>query len=59
MTWAGVAMHAGNLPGYPASHGCIRLPLDFAQLLFGETELGMTVVVMNQPPELRLGAPNW
>jgi hypothetical protein len=59
LTWAGVAMHAGNLPGYPASHGCIRLPLDFAQLLFGETELGMTVVVMNQPPELRLGAPNW
>jgi hypothetical protein len=59
LTWAGVAMHAGNLPGYPASHGCIRLPLDFAQLLFGETELGMTVVVMNQPPELRLGASNW
>jgi L,D-transpeptidase catalytic domain len=59
LTWAGVAMHAGNLPGYPASHGCIRLPLDFAQLLFGETELGMTVVVMNQPPQLRLGASNW
>lgn len=59
LTWAGVAMHAGNLPGYPASHGCIRLPLDFAELLFGETELGMTVVVMNQPPELRLGASNW
>lgn len=56
LTWAGVAMHAGNLPGYPASHGCIRLPLDFAQLLFGETELGMTVVVVNQPPALRLGA---
>ena len=57
LTWAGVAMHAGNLPGYPASHGCIRLPLDFAQLLFGETSLGMTVVVVNQPPALRLGAP--
>jgi hypothetical protein len=56
LTWAGVAMHAGNLPGYPASHGCIRLPLDFAQLLFGETELGMTVVVVNQPPALRLGS---
>ena len=30
LTWSGVAMHAGNLPGYPASHGCVRLPLDFA-----------------------------
>jgi len=56
LTWAGVAMHAGNLPGYPASHGCIRLPLDFAELLFGETSLGMTVVVVDQAPALRLGA---
>jgi hypothetical protein len=60
LTWRGVAMHAGNLPGYPASHGCIRLPLDFAQLLFGETSLGMTVVVVNQAPALRLGSsPQW
>ncbi|MES2442634.1 MAG: L,D-transpeptidase family protein [Pseudomonadota bacterium] len=55
LTWAGVAMHAGNLPGFPASHGCIRLPLDFSRLLFEETALGMTVVVVNQPPALRLG----
>ena len=34
LTWDGVALHAGNLPGYPASHGCIRLPLEFAKLLF-------------------------
>jgi len=38
-------MHSGNLPGYPASHGCIRLPFDFSQLLFSETSKGGTVVV--------------
>jgi hypothetical protein len=45
LTWDGIALHAGNLPGYPASHGCVRLPLAFAQKLFAETEMGMTVVV--------------
>jgi hypothetical protein len=45
LTWDGIALHAGNLPGYPASHGCIRLPKDFSALLFGVTELGMTVVI--------------
>lgn len=45
LTWSGVAMHAGNLPGYPASHGCIRLPLGFAKLLYGVTRLGLTVVI--------------
>jgi len=45
ITWGGVALHGGNLPGYPASHGCIRLPHEFAQLLYGVTRLGMTVVV--------------
>ena len=34
LTWGGVAMHAGNLPGYPAAHGCVRLPLDFARQLY-------------------------
>lgn len=47
ITWGGVALHGGNLPGYPASHGCIRLPHEFARLLFGVTRLGMTVVVTN------------
>ena len=47
LTWTGVAMHAGNLPGYPASHGCIRLPPKFAQLLFGITNRGLTVVITN------------
>jgi hypothetical protein len=45
LTWQGVALHAGNLPGYPASHGCIRLPLEFAKLLFGVTTLGTPVIV--------------
>ncbi|QCB42601.1 L,D-transpeptidase [Sphingomonas sp. PAMC26645] len=45
LTWGGIAMHAGNLPGYPASHGCIRLPRAFAKLLYGITRLGMTVVI--------------
>jgi lipoprotein-anchoring transpeptidase ErfK/SrfK len=46
LTWGGVALHAGNLPGYAASHGCIRLPKAFAKLLYGETQLGMTVLVV-------------
>lgn len=45
LTWDGIAMHAGNVPGYPASHGCIRLPAAFAKLLFGITKIGLTVVV--------------
>ena len=45
LTWTGVAMHAGNLPGYPASHGCVRLPLDFAQMLYAVTGKGTTVIV--------------
>jgi hypothetical protein len=49
LTWGGVALHGGNLPGYPASHGCIRLPQDFARLLYGVTHLGMTVVVTDRP----------
>jgi hypothetical protein len=45
LTWTGIAMHSGQLPGYPASHGCIRLPYDFSQLLFATTAKGGTVVV--------------
>jgi len=45
LTWGGIALHAGQLPGYPASHGCIRLPIGFAKLLYGVTKLGMTVVI--------------
>ncbi len=45
LTAKGVAMHAGSLPGYPASHGCIRLPTAFAKLLYGVTELGTPVMI--------------
>jgi hypothetical protein len=45
LTWDGVALHAGGLPGYPESHGCIHLPYTFSQELFGITTLGATVVV--------------
>lgn len=45
LTWDGVAMHGGPLPGYPASHGCVRLPHDFAKRLFEITRRGDTVVV--------------
>jgi hypothetical protein len=45
LTWDGIAMHAGRLPGYPASHGCVRLPLAFAKLLYAVTGRGMTVVI--------------
>jgi hypothetical protein len=45
LTWNGVALHAGNLPGYPASHGCIRLPPAFAANLFTVTTVGTPVIV--------------
>jgi hypothetical protein len=45
ITWSGVAMHAGALPGYPASHGCVRLPYSFAQQIFSTTKVGMRVVI--------------
>lgn len=45
LTWDGVALHAGGLPGYPESHGCVHLPLEFASLLFGIESLGGTVVI--------------
>ena len=45
ITWSGVAMHAGVLPGYPASHGCIRLPAEFATRVYGYTKLGTRVIV--------------
>jgi hypothetical protein len=47
LTWDGVALHAGNLPGFPASHGCIRIPTAFARQLFEATQLGGQVAVVN------------
>ena len=45
ITWSGVALHEGVLPGYPASHGCIRMSRDFAQKLWPTTQLGARVVI--------------
>ncbi len=45
LTWDGVALHAGGLPGYPESHGCVHLPYDFSRELFAITALGATVVI--------------
>ncbi len=47
LTWDGIALHAGGLPGYPESHGCVHLPSRFAELLFGVTSVGITVVIAN------------
>lgn len=48
LTWDGVALHAGGLPGYPESHGCVHLPSEFARLLFDASNMGMTVVVSEE-----------
>jgi lipoprotein-anchoring transpeptidase ErfK/SrfK len=48
LTWDGIALHAGRNPGFPASHGCIRLPSAFAKKLFAITELGTTVTVVDE-----------
>jgi hypothetical protein len=47
LTWSGIALHAGQLPGYPASHGCVRLPLEFSGLLFSVTQIGTPVIIAN------------
>jgi hypothetical protein len=60
LTWGGIALHAGDLPGYPASHGCIRLPTGFAKRLYGVTKLGLTVVVTDQAALPRVApVPQW
>jgi len=48
LTWSGIALHAGALPGYPASHGCVRLPYDFADRIFGLSKIGTRVVVAGE-----------
>src|SRR6187401_1761405 len=45
ITWNGIALHGGPLPGYAASHGCVRMPYDFADKLFDKTRIGMRVVI--------------
>ncbi len=48
LTNSGIALHAGDLPGYPASHGCVRLPYSFARSLFGITDVGARVIISNE-----------
>ncbi|HEX8642317.1 MAG TPA: L,D-transpeptidase family protein [Allosphingosinicella sp.] len=50
LTWDGIALHAGEIPGRPASHGCVRLPLAFARLLFAVTQVGAAVHVVDSSP---------
>ena len=45
ITWNGIALHGGPLPGYAASHGCVRMPYDFAEKLFEKTRIGMRVII--------------
>jgi lipoprotein-anchoring transpeptidase ErfK/SrfK len=55
ITWSGAALHEGPLPGYPASHGCVRLPGEFAQLLWKATKIGARVIIARdeaQPIEI-------
>jgi len=64
LTWDGIALHAGKLPGYPASHGCVRLPPAFAEKLYGITQIGTPVIIASDSthpatvvdPGLLLGA---
>ena len=48
LNWSGVALHAGGLPGYPSSHGCVHLPSQFSEELFAVSPMGMTVVVVDE-----------
>jgi len=66
LTWTGVALHGGAIPGHPASRGCVRLPMKFAQKLYGVTGLGGSVYVMDDAPaspvaalELARTIPDW
>ena len=50
LTWGGIALHGGRVPGHRASHGCVRLPMTFSQTLFKETNLGTTVILTEGSP---------
>ena len=45
ITWNGIALHGGPLPGYAASHGCVRMPFGFADRLYPKTKIGMRVII--------------
>ena len=56
LTWDGIALHAGAIPGYPASHGCVRLPKVFARKLYDATRLGASVHIIDEAPSSAAGA---
>src|SRR5262249_9971357 len=51
ITWNGIALHGGPLPGYAASHGCVRMPYGFAEKLFDKTRIGMRVIISPEDAE--------
>src|SRR5262249_25017760 len=51
ITWSGIALHGGPLPGYAASHGCVRMPYDFAENLFDRAHIGMRVITARRDVE--------
>ncbi len=53
LTWDGIALHAGGVPGFPTSHGCVHLPLKFSEILFSQTGAGATVVITDEAPTVR------
>ena len=58
ITWNGIALHGGPLPGYAASHGCVRMPFGFAEKLFGKTRIGMRVIIApNDPAPVEFSHP--
>ncbi len=58
ITWNGIALHGGPLPGYAASHGCVRMPFGFAEKLFGKTRIGMRVIISpNDAAPIELSHP--
>jgi len=56
LTWDGIALHGGAIPGYPASHGCVRLPTAFAKKVFGVTALGGRVHIIDAAPPSPIAA---
>jgi lipoprotein-anchoring transpeptidase ErfK/SrfK len=59
LTWDGIALHAGVIPGRPASHGCVRLPMEFSDLLFGVTRRGTMVHIVSGRPDAAVTALNY
>ncbi|HEX8554733.1 MAG TPA: L,D-transpeptidase family protein [Sphingomonas sp.] len=57
LTWDGIAIHAGKNPGFPASHGCIRVPTAFAKKLFDATQMGTTVTVVDESVDPSMPPP--